>query len=107
LWRELAHPLSVAGNLWLDAETGAVLKAEVEGRLDISDRQVRATQLTVRYSGVVTRVGEVTSIKVPPSIPEYRRTPPPRDLLAFFREHLPAPPPEEGGTGGNAGDTER
>lgn len=94
-WRELARPLDVQGAIWLDANTGVVLKSQVRGRLEIADRDVHPTQLTVTYQSAMQRIGAVQKIDVPASVPEYMRTPPPRDLLGFFSEHLPKPAPEE------------
>ncbi len=93
-WRELARPLDVNGNLWIDNRTGVVLKTRVQGRIEIPDRDVRPTQLTLSFSAAISKVGEVTSIEVPKSVEEFRRVPPPRDLLGFFREHLPQPAQE-------------
>lgn len=94
-WRELARPLDLKGSLWVDSQTGVVLKADISGRLEIADRDVRPTQLTVRYRGAMEAIGKVEPLEAPPSVPEYRREAPPRDLLSFFRDHLPPPEPEE------------
>lgn len=91
-WREIKKPLSVTGNIWIDEATGVVLKVKLEGRLEIPDRDVRPTQLLVRYEGAVKDIGKVGVINVPKSVPEYVRTPPPVDPISFFRSELP---PEE------------
>ena len=95
-WRELAEPLAVSGHLWVDAETGVALKLELDGRLEVPDREVRPTEITVSYRGgvLVNEIGKVKKIEVPASIPEYRRRVPPRDLLGFWKEQQPAAPPE-------------
>lgn len=92
-WRELARPLDVNGKIWIDRPTGVVLKSEVRGRFEIPDRDVRPTQLTLAFSAAISKIGAVNSVEVPNSIPESRRRAPPRDLLSFFRDHLPAPEP--------------
>jgi hypothetical protein len=90
-WRELATPLDLSGTLWLDTATGVVLRVELKGRVEVADREVRPTQLTVSYRATVSEIGEVTEIPVGEAIDEYRRTVPPRDDLAFFRDLLPPP----------------
>lgn len=87
-WREIAHPLSATGSLWVDSATGVVLKVKVEGRLEVADRDVRPTQLTLRFDGSVTKPGAVSAVVAPESVPEYERTPPPADPLSFFRADL-------------------
>jgi hypothetical protein len=87
-WREIAHPLSATGSLWIDSATGVVLKIKVEGRLEVADRDVRPTQLTLRFDGTVTKPGAVAAVVAPESIPEYERTPPPADPLSFFRAEI-------------------
>jgi hypothetical protein len=97
-WRETAKPLDLTGTLAVDAATGVVLRAELAGRLEVQDRPVRPTQLTIRYRSLVSDVGRVPAFKVPArTVAEYRRATHPRDPLAFFRDQLPPPPkPEEG-----------
>jgi hypothetical protein len=87
-WRELGRPLAATGNLWLDSATGVVLKLRLEGRLEVSDRDVRPTQLTLRFDGAVSKVGAVTPVVAPDSVPEFERTPPPGDVLGFFRADI-------------------
>jgi hypothetical protein len=87
-WRELARPLSVTGNLWIDAATGVLIKLKLEGRFEIPDRDVRPTQLLVRHDSVVINVGKVKPVVAPEAVPEYRREPAPGDTLSFFREEL-------------------
>ncbi|MBI3180480.1 MAG: hypothetical protein HYZ27_12515, partial [Deltaproteobacteria bacterium] len=93
-WREQATPLDVRGHLWLDLASGVVTRLSLSGRLEIADRAVRPTQLTVHYEGAVSDVGKVAAIKPPTAIPEIRRDKRPSDPLGFFREHLDEPAPK-------------
>ncbi len=88
-WRELRKPLDVSGQIWVDAGTGVVLKVKLEGRLEIPDRDVRPTQLLVRYDAAVANVGKVETVKAAESVPEYRRAPGQGDPIGFFRGELP------------------
>lgn len=90
-WRELARPLSLSGEMWLDRRTGVVLGAKVAGRVEIADRDVRPTQLEVAFESALRDLGTATVGKVPPHVPEFRREVPVRDFLSFFRDHLPPP----------------
>jgi hypothetical protein len=90
-WREMATALGVSGSVWIDRETGVPMKLTLTGKLEVPDREVRPTQLSITYEGAVAKVGEVGSIKAPKSRPEFRVSPPQPDPLAFFREHLPPP----------------
>jgi hypothetical protein len=92
-WRELARPLSATGSLWLDAATGVPMRLKLDGRLEVADRDVRPTQLTVRYDGAVSSAGRVKPISPPESIPELERTPPVEDPISFFRPELEAASP--------------
>ena len=93
-WREIARPLHLTGSIWVDGETGVVLRSKLDGRLEVSDRGVRPTELRLRYDSIIRDIGKVAGIEVPESVPEFRREIPPRDLLGFFREHLPEPESE-------------
>jgi len=94
-WREVAQPLDLEGRYWVDNETGAFLKAELAGRLDVVDREVRPTQLLISLQAAVLEVARVKPLQPPEAVPEYKRTVPPRDLVSFFRPYLPEPAPEE------------
>ncbi|MBI5508732.1 MAG: hypothetical protein HY903_08255 [Deltaproteobacteria bacterium] len=87
-WRELARPLDLQGALWIDATTGVMMRLQLEGQLEIADRQVRPTQLQVRFDAGITEVGKVAAVKAPDSIPEFRRVDRPKNLLGFFSEYL-------------------
>ncbi len=101
-WRELARPLDVTGNLWIDAASGVVLKLKVEGRFEIPDRDVRPTQLTLRHDAAISNIGKVKALTAPEHIDELERVPAPGDPISFFRAELaaeearlaPAVPPE-------------
>lgn len=94
-WRTMSRPLDVRGALWIDKATGVVTRAEIDGRVEIADRQVRPTQLTFRYHALASHIGSVPTLTTPTARPEFRRQrPPPADLLSFFRDKLPAPPPD-------------
>lgn len=91
-WRESASARGLNGSIWVDSETGVILKSKIEGRLEISDEEVRPTQLTVRYEGLLKDVGVAPAVDAPKdSRPEYVRTPRPVDQLSFFRSELPKP----------------
>lgn len=87
-WRDLAKPLDLSGTLSVDTATGVILKAEVDGRIEINDRPVRPTELIVHYRSVISEVGHVPMVKAPRSVAEFRRPQKARDPLAFFRDHL-------------------
>lgn len=88
-WREQAQPLDLTGAIWVDNETGVVLKAELDGRVQIRDRKVRPTQLELHFKHEISDIGRVATITVPESTQEFRRKPVPSDPLSFFRDHLP------------------
>ncbi len=95
-WRELARPLDLRGDLWLDADTGVPTKLVLDGRLEIADRQVRPTQLSLRFDAAVTDAGKVASVKAGDALPEFERRRRVRDPLSFFRDQLaPLEPVEE------------
>ncbi len=87
-WRELARPLAATGSLWVDSATGTMLKLKLEGRLEVADRDVRPTQVSIRYDGAVSKPGAVAEVTAPESVAEYERTPPPADPLSFFKAEL-------------------
>ena len=90
-WRELARPLAISGTLWIDQESGVVVRSQIKGKLEISDREVRPTQLEISYESSITDIAKVRPIKAQKSISEHRRTKPPRNLLGFMKKHLPKP----------------
>jgi hypothetical protein len=87
-WRELARPLAATGSVWIDSETGTILKVKLEGRLEVADRDVRPTQLSIRHDAAVSKPGAVAPLSAPESVPEHERTPPPGDPISFFRADL-------------------
>jgi hypothetical protein len=87
-WREQARPLDISGSVWIDSVSGVVLRSKVEGRLEISDRSIRPTQLAVRFEGSVAKVGGVPTLSAPANLPEYERAIPEADPLSFFRSEL-------------------
>jgi hypothetical protein len=87
-WRELAKPLELSGELWLDPAAGVVLGATLEARLEIADRAARPTQLTVSFAGKAQNVGSVEPVSAPANIAEFRRIPFAGDPLAFFRSEM-------------------
>ena len=87
-WRELARPLAVSGSVWVDTATGVVVKTRLEGRLEIADRSIRPTQLSVRVETDTTSIGSTAAIVVPASAPEFVRDPISIDPLAFFKGEL-------------------
>ncbi len=89
-WRELARPLAVKGNIVVDEATGVVLKLALEGRMEIADRDVRPTQLTLRVEGAVSSPNAVAAIRAPRSVDEYERKAPVSDPIAFIRRELVA-----------------
>ncbi len=93
-WREQATPLDLRGQLWLDTASGVVTRLSMSGRLEVADRAVRPTELTVHFEGVVSDVGKVAAVKPPSAVPEIRREKRDPDPLSFFREHLDELPPK-------------
>lgn len=92
-WREEARPLDLAGTLAIDAQTGVLLEAELDGRLEIRDAAVRTTILVVHHSHAVSEAGSAGNVRAPTRyIAEFRRPIRPRDPLAFFRENLGSQP---------------
>jgi hypothetical protein len=88
-WRELAEPLGLEGRLWIDSATAVVLRAQIKGRIEIADRRVRPTQLSLSYDGAMTAIGDVPQVKpLGKAVDEFTRGPADRDLLGFFRDHL-------------------
>lgn len=91
-WRENAHLLDLAGELWFDRATGVLVKTKLEGRIEVRDQDVHPTQLRLRYDGALKRIGRVEPLSRPhASRPEYVRVPRPVDPLSFFRKELPQP----------------
>jgi len=90
-WRELAKPLDLKGSTWVDAKAGVITKIEMEGRLEMNDREVRPTQMLVRYVGSITPL--IQSVQPPAkSIPWIYRESPPKNPLHFFADSLPTTP---------------
>ncbi len=89
-WRELARPLDLRGHLWVDYATGVVTRVDLAGRVEIADRQVRPTQLSLRFESAITNAAKVAPVRPGPAVSEFRRERRPRDPLSFFRDHLPA-----------------
>lgn len=92
-WRDLARPLAISGNIWIDEQSGVVVRSNIAGKLEISDRDVRPTQLEITYESSITDIGKVRPIQAPDSIEEHRRTKPPRNLVKFMNKHLPKTQP--------------
>ena len=93
-WRELARPLDLQGHIWLDDATGILYRAALQGRIEIADRQVRPTQLSLRFEAAIKDAGKVAAVSVPESVPEFRRKRRPREQLSFFRQYLEPDAPE-------------
>ena len=93
-WRELAQPLSISGAIWVDTTSGVIVRSNLKGKIQISDKEVRPTGLELSYKSAVVDIGRVRPIKLQTSIEEHRRTKPPRNLLGFFKRHLPVKVPE-------------
>ena len=90
-WRALAVPLDVSGVLWLDAATGVPLRTTLDGRLEIPDRPIRPTQLTLHYVAEVSTVGDMPPIAIPKSVPEPERRQ--RETYPFLRQFQPQEEP--------------
>lgn len=88
-WRELARPLDLRGHIWIDYATGVVSRVDLAGRIEIADRQVRPTQLSLRFESAITDAAKVAPVRPGPAVPEFRRKRRPIDPLSFFRDHLP------------------
>lgn len=92
-WREEARPVDLAGTMAIDNETGVLLEAEVDGRLEIRDPAVRVTTLVVHHSHAVSEAGTAGNVRAPTRyISEFRRPIRPRDPLSFFRDNLGSVP---------------
>lgn len=91
-WRELGKPLQLEGYLSVDSQTGVVVAAEVAGRIEVKDRDIRPTGLTVSYTATVSAIGSTADLQVPESVPEMERHKPPREPLSFFADQLPEEP---------------
>ena len=59
------------------------------GRLEVRDRDVRPTQLTITTDAMISEIGVVKSVTAPESRPEYSREIPNADPLSFYRDHMP------------------
>ena len=75
--------------------TGVLTRMQLEGRVEIADRQVRPTQLQIRFNSEITDVSKVAAVKAPESTPEVRRADRPKNLLGFFSEYVEAEPTGE------------
>jgi hypothetical protein len=87
-WRDQAKPLDLNGTVSIDNDSGVIVKAEIDGHIEVQDRPVRPTELMVHYRANIADVGKVANLKQPKGIAEYRRPTHPRDPLSFFRDHL-------------------
>lgn len=88
-WSEGASHKEITGKLAVDAATGTILRASVEGRMQINVGQTRPLTLTLMHRHVVRNVGNVSVIEAPSgTLSEYRRPLRPREPLAFFKQHL-------------------
>ncbi|MEL6546449.1 MAG: hypothetical protein AAFQ82_17615, partial [Myxococcota bacterium] len=95
-WRETARAMGLQGDIWVDSDTGVIVKSKLEGRLEIQDRDVRPTQLSIRYDGEVSQAGAAQTVVAPSDArAEYSRTPRPVDVLSFFRHEIPKEEEEE------------
>ena len=74
----------------MDKKSGVVVKSRLKGKLEVSDRDVRPTQLELSYESSITDIGKVRPIKKPDSIAEFRRKKPAHNRLAFFKNQLPS-----------------
>ncbi len=88
-WRELGKPLQLEGSIAVDSATGVIIKADLRGRIEVADRDIRPTELTVSYSSHVTNMNSTSAIVVPAHVDEMRRDQPPRSPLSFFADQLP------------------
>ena len=94
-WHEQARPLDVSGSVALDAQTGVVLSADLEGRLEVPENRGAPTDISARLSWRVTQIGHVPAIKAPKAVPEYKRVMRQRDPISFFRDQVPLPKPDD------------
>lgn len=90
LWRSQIHPLDALGEIWIDAKTGLITEANLEGLLEVRDRPIRPTQLRVSMHFSIDKIGKMDALEMPKAIKEWQRRDKPLDLLAFF----PRPPTE-------------
>ncbi len=89
LWRELSRPTDVQGHIIIDRDTGVILRSQITGKLEISDREVHPTQLVIQYQSGVTQIGNTEPLPKPTRVsPEPRRKAPSSKPLHFFREQL-------------------
>ena len=89
LWRELSRPTDVQGHIIIDRDTGVILRSQITGKLEISDREVHPTQLLIQYQSGVTQIGNTEPLTKPTRVsPEPRRKAPASKPLHFFRKQL-------------------
>ena len=89
LWRELSRATDVQGHITIDKETGVILRSQVTGKIEVSDREVRPTQLLIQYQSGITQIGNSEPLTKPArTSPEPRRKAPTSKPLHFFRKEL-------------------
>lgn len=98
-WHEQARPLDVSGTVALDAQTGVVLAADLEGRLEVPEAKGPPTDISTRLTWRVNQIGRVATVKAPKALPEFKRVVRQRDPISFFRDQVPLPVPEDGTPG--------
>lgn len=104
-WREQAKLVDLAGAIAVDNDTGVMLQAEVDGRLEIRAEAARPTMLTLHHAHVITEAGRAGNVRAPSRVTaEFRRPLRQRDPLAFFRDQLAGTPPPPGATQGGEDD---
>jgi hypothetical protein len=96
LWHQQLQPLALAGFVSLDVQNGTLLRALLDGRLQIMDRGAASTQLTVHVDLQVAQAGRVEPLLAPQrALGEFRRPLRVHDPLSFFRDQLPREAPTE------------
>ena len=85
-WREEAKNQHIDGQLVVDVETGAVLRAEAKGTMTLPGHDGPPYQLALRCQHTLAEVNRTATIREPQnSIAEFRRPLRPHDPLSFDR----------------------
>ncbi len=94
-FRAASTPTQASGTISLDNASGAILRANFDGKLEFTDAKLPNTHIGVHVRYGVTNINRVAPIHAPRWVPEAHRTARARDPLAFFRDYLPRAEPSK------------